>query len=409
MPTIKELREERAGIWAQAQEFNERAKKGDPMSGEDEAAWERALAKVDELGTQIENREKSEKLDKRFADIDADTVVVNPTGDPGGSRDQYAEAFVKYCRGGIANLDAEERSLMEANFRDQGIATGGAGGYTVPQGFWAKVTETLKAYANVATIAETVNTDAGNALPWATNDDTSNVGELLSENTAAANQDLTFGQKTLNAFMYSSKMIPVSRQLLQDTGIDIEAFIAKKAGQRLGRIVNQHFTTGTGGGTQPQGYVTGATTGKTGTTGQTTTVIYDDLVDLIHSVDAAYRQSEQCRWAMHDLSLAIIRKLKDSQNRPLWQPAISLDSPDTLLGYPISINNAMATMAANAKSIAFGAFSAGYVVRTVSGGQLLRLDERFAEKLQVGFLGFGRYDGLTQDASAVKLYVNSAT
>jgi len=112
---------------------------------------------------------------------------------------------------------------------------------------------------------------------------------------------------------------------------------------------------------------------------------------------------------MHDLSLAVVRKLVDSQNRPLWQPSLQDGTPDTLLGYPVFIDNFTATMAANAKSIAFGDFESAFVVRAVSGGSLLRLDERYAEALPVAFLGFGRYDSITQDASAVKLYVNSAT
>jgi HK97 family phage major capsid protein len=101
--------------------------------------------------------------------------------------------------------------------------------------------------------------------------------------------------------------------------------------------------------------------------------------------------------------------LKDTQGRPLWEPSLQVGVPSTLLGYSVKINNFMATMAANAKSIAFGDFNAGYVVREVNGGGLLRLEERYAELLQVGFIGFGRYDGLVQDSSAIKLYVNSAT
>lgn len=422
MSTLQLVRDKRASAWAQAQEFNTRSKAGEAMSAEDEAAWERALAEVDSLGETIARSERTDALDAKFAEIDAeraDRPVVpagrgsDGTGDAADPEAAYRAAFVRYCRGGIGALDTEARTLLEANFRAQGVGTGAAGGFAVPEGFWAKVTETLKFYAPVSTIAEVLNTNEGNPIPWPTNDDTANVGELLAENTPAAEQDLVLGSKLLGAYMYSSKMVKVSRQLLQDAGIDIEGFLAKKLGQRLGRITNLHFTTGTGTA-QPQGFITGATVGKTGAAGQTLTFKYDDLIDLIHSVDPAYRASPRCLFSLHDLTLAFARKIRDDSGgagvgRPIWEPSVQAGQPDTLLGYGVSINNNIAVQAANAKSIAFGDFESAFVVRQVSGGQVLRLDERFAEALQVAFLGFGRFDSLTQDASAVKVYANSAT
>lgn len=409
--TVKDLREQRANIWAQAQEFNSRQKAGETMSPEDDAAWTRALDDVDALTVKIERAERNDALETRFRDIDEQTKVVDVRGREGGNVDEYRETFTHYLRYGASRLNAQQQDLLAANdfaTRAAAVGTGAAGGYTVPQGFWAKVTETLKFYAPMREMGELYTTDTGNPIPWATNDDTGNTGELLGENVATADLDLTFGQKSLSSYMFSSKNIKASRQFLQDSGIDPENFIAKKAGQRIGRIINSYFTTGTGT-SQPQGIVTGATTGVTGAVGNTLTVTYDALVDLQHSVDAAYRDGGNCAFMMHDLSLAVVRKLKDSQNRPLWEPSLQAGVPSTLLGAPVRINNFIATMAANAKSIAFGDFNAAYVVREVNGAGLLRLEERYAELLQVGFIAFGRYDGLVQDSSAVKLYVNSAT
>jgi HK97 family phage major capsid protein len=110
-----------------------------------------------------------------------------------------------------------------------------------------------------------------------------------------------------------------------------------------------------------------------------------------------------------DSSLAVIRKLKDSMGHPLWQPAVTAGAPDLLLGKPITIDQAVPAMAASAKSVLFGDFHAGYVVRRVAGGHLMRLTERYADYLQVGFFGFGRFDGQPDDTHAVRAYVNSAT
>lgn len=417
MPTIQELREKRANIWQQVQDFDTRSKADDTMSAEDEASWSRGLAEIDTLAEQITNRETTEKLEQRFAEIDEDTIVVGADGqrDDKLGKDAYRDAFDKFCRYGMQDMEPEERQLLRSNFdpklRAQGEITGGAGGYTVPMGFWAKVTETQKYYGGAANGAEPINTDTGNEIPWPTNDDTANVGYQLGENTQASNEgDLAFGQKALGAFTYVSGPVLASFALLQDSGIDIEAFIARKMGERIGRIKNTRFTTGIGG-TQPQGYITGATTGKT--TAGATDITYNELIDLIHSVDAAYRASGRCQWKFHDLTLAYVRKIRDDVGgaglgHPIWEPSAKAGTPDVLLGYSYSVNNDMATIAATAKTIAFGDFMSGFVVRTVKGGQMMRLTERYADYMQVGFLGFERADALVQDSGAYKLLVQHA-
>ncbi|MBP6728727.1 MAG: phage major capsid protein [Microthrixaceae bacterium] len=409
MPTLQELREKRANTWSQAQDFNSRAAKGETMSAEDEGAWKRALDEVDSIGEQIETRERTETLDKRFADIDEHGPDLRGSGDPGGDAAKYRAAYNAWMRSGMTGISDEHRQMLAANARALQTDTGSAGGYTVPDGFWAKVTETMKLFGGVLQVAEPVNTTTGANLPWATNDDTANTGEILEEGSAVSEQDVTFGQKTLGAYTASSKMIRVSDLLLQDTGIDLEGFLARRAGERIGRIQNTRLTTGTGS-SQPQGLITGATTGKT--TAGATAITYLELIDLIHSVDAAYRQGE-CGFMMHDLILAYVRKIKDDSGgagvgRPIWEPSVQAGVPDLLLGYKYTINNDMAsTVATTNKTMAFGDFRSGYVVRKVSGGAMRRLTERYSEYLQTAFFGYERFDGLVQDSSAYKLLVQT--
>jgi HK97 family phage major capsid protein len=144
--------------------------------------------------------------------------------------------------------------------RAAGVGTGSAGGYLVPQGFRAQIVERMKAYGAVSRSPGPQHHDR-RALPWPTNDDTGNVGALLAENTQASEQDITLGTAQLGAYKYTSKIVRVSLEFLQDVDwIDAEAFLRRKFAERLGRIHNQHFTTGTGS-SQPQGIVTGATSG----------------------------------------------------------------------------------------------------------------------------------------------------
>jgi HK97 family phage major capsid protein len=256
-------------------------------------------------------------------------------------------------------------------------------------------------------VAEIMSTASGHALNFPTSDGTGEVGEIVGENVAASAGDVTFGTVPLSTFKYSSKKIALPVELIQDSVIDIIAFVVARLAERIARIQNQHFTVGTGT-TQPDGVIPKAGTGKTGTTGQTLTVIYDDLVDLKHSVNRAYRAKG--RYMMNDLSVAIVSKLKDTTGRPIWVPSVDVAAPDTLLGFPVVINDDVAVMAASAKSIAFGDFSR-YIIRDVANSTSLRRfdDSAFALNGQVGFCGWTRSGGNLVEPAAVKVYINSAT
>jgi HK97 family phage major capsid protein len=310
------------------------------------------------------------------------------------------------------HLPADLQMALAAHIRNtMSTTTTTEGGYTVPSLISSELIDSLKDFSGMRQVAEVFKTETGNPLSYPTSDGTAEVGELIAENTTATGADIVFGTVSLNTFKYSSKIIAIPFELLQDTTIDMEGLVRRRIAQRIGRITNQHFTTGTGSG-QPRGLITGASTGKTGTTGQTLTVIFDDLVDLIRSVDVAYRQGGQCKFMMRDASMAIVNKLKDTAGRPIFIPGwdgLGKASPDTILGYPVQINNDVAAMAANAKSIAFGDFSY-YKIRDAMGLTLFRFtDSAYAKLGQVGFLAWQRSGGNLVDTGAVKLYVNSAT
>ncbi|MDQ3432559.1 MAG: phage major capsid protein [Actinomycetota bacterium] len=417
---LQSLLDQRATAWTCAQEFQAR---GDdkPLSAEDRAAWNAALADVDRLSTEVETEERHARL----AAVDYSTVIGSGGDDEdseeararhGGEAgvQAYTDAWRSWMHDGAADLSGEERTILRSGFvegkelRAQGVATGAAGGYLVPAQFRAKLVEAMKYYGPMREVAEVITTETGATLPWPTSDDTANVGAILAENGQVTEQDVTLGQADVGAYMYTSKLVRVSYQLLQDSAFDVESWLARVLGQRIGRIQNTHFTTGTGTA-QPEGVQTNAVVGKQGIVGQTTSITYDDLIDLIHSVDPAYRESANNGFMLHDLSLAKVRKLKDTQGRPLWEPSVQAGVPDSVLGYRYRINNDMPQMAASVKSILFGDLFAGYLIRDVRDIQMIRLSERYADYLQVGFLGFARADGTPQDSSAYKTYQNSAT
>ncbi len=422
MKRMKDLLAARANTWAQMQAFMATAEaEGRDLTAEESQSYDQMET---DLRTKSEEIDRLRRHDEHVRSIedeernrDGDTPPTDPDN-PTRSEEQtrYHETFGMFLRFGMAELEPEQRRILRTGFRNanelraQGIATGGAGGFLVPEGFRQKIVERQKFFGSVRSVAEVITTETGNPLPWPTNDDTANKGALLAENTQVTEQDLTIGTDQLDAYMYTSKLVRASLQFLQDaTAIDAEDFLERKLAERIERILNEHFTTGTGTA-QPEGIQTGATVGKTGLAGQVATYIYDDLVDLIHSVDPAYRNSggTSLAFMMHDTALANGRKLKDTTNRPLWEPSLQADRPDTLLGYRVVVNNDMPVPAASAKSILFGDFRAGYVIRDVREFALLRLEERYADFLQVGFLGFSRHDGEVQDTNAYKAYAHPA-
>ncbi|QHC16868.1 phage major capsid protein [Streptomyces sp. GF20] len=416
MANLQSLLDQRASAWDKAQEFQNRSASETDMSAEDRSAWDAALADVERLSTDIEREERHQRL----AAVDYTQVIQaakEEDDERHGGPDQaaaYADAWRTWMRDGATELSGEERGALRTGWVDgkelraQGVATGAAGGYLVPPAFRAKLAEAQKFLSSMRDSAEVITTETGATLPWPTADDTANVGAILAENTQVTEQDVTFGQADIGAYTYTSKLVRVSLQLLNDNAFDAESWLARKLGERIGRAQNAHFTTGTGTN-QPEGVQTNAGIGKTGAAGQTTSVTYDDLIDLIHSVDPAYRLGGRAGWMLHDTTLATARKLKDGQGRPLWEPSVQVGVPDALLGYKYTVNQDMPAMAANARSILFGDLYAGYLIRDVQDVQLLRLSERYADFLQVGFLAFARADGTPQDTAAYKAYRNAAT
>jgi len=291
-------------------------------------------------------------------------------------------------------------------YRAMGVSTGPGGLFGVPNEMMRPLEVALLTFGGMRQVATIIRTDTGATLPIPMTNDTTNVGEIVAENTTVSSQDLALTQLNLGAYKYSSKMVLVSVELMQDNAINLATFLGEALGTRIGRITNNHWTTGTGTG-QPMGIVTAATVGKTSATSQQTTILVDDLIDLEHSVDPAYRTG--AKMMMHDNTLKAIKKLKDSQGRPLFLPGVATGTPDTVLGYPFQINQSMGALGTTVKSILFGALDK-YLIRDVRGIELLRLDERFAEFGQVAFLAFARFDGNLMNAGTnpVKYFINAA-
>lgn len=415
MADTQKLREQRANIWQQMQALIDTAEaEGRDFTGEEKATYDRMEGDLDGLGARIDRSERADALNAQFGQVDRSRVVQpSDHADSDVRAERYERVFDAWLHG--EEMSHEDRkALRDLGWTDlknaAGVGTGAAGGYTVPPAFRQKFVETLKWYGPMLREAEVIETETGANLQWPTNDDTGNVGAILAENTQVTEQDVTMGTASLDAYMYTSKLVRVSLQLMQDSAFDFPTWLQRKLGERVGRILNQHFTTGTGTA-QPDGIVTSATVGVTGTGSFATTggISFDNVIDIIEALDPAYGGDAGLKFMGHQSVRKALRKVKDNQGRYLWEPSTQAGTPDVVMGYPFILNNDMATLAASSKSLLFGNIRQAYVARLVTGLTLLQLNERYADYLQKGFLGFQRADGTLQDSGAVRVFQTTAT
>jgi HK97 family phage major capsid protein len=400
MTNIQALREKIANLAQQANKLI--ADKGSSTwTAEEQSSFDAIADEIERAKNQVQ---AAEKLRAMEAD-----EFFNQAASPGTKNAVIADemsivqAVAAYLRFG--NNVSPEVAVQIRNAMSTTTAT--EGGYTVPSEIRAMVMDALKAFGGMREAATVISTEGGNPLNWPTSDGTSEVGEIVGENAPATGQDITFGTVALPVFKYSSKKIALPLELIQDSAIDVVSFVVNRLATRIARIQNTHFTVGTGT-TQPDGIVPKAGLGKTGATGQTLTITYDDLVDLKHSVNRAYRSGAS--FMVNDRSVAVMSKLKDTTGRPIWEYSLTAGAPDRLLGHPVLVNDDVAQMAANAKSVIFGDLSK-YHIRDVAGSTTMRRfdDSAFALNGQVGFCGWTRSGGNLLEPAAVKYYANSAT
>lgn len=418
--TKKEMRERQRVLVeeARAKLAEIETAKDEARAAEIEVEYDAIMAEHDALDGKIEKLETSEARQARLAELEGRGDSRRPRGSDARSDDHqdgeggeeegptYESAFRSYLQRGLGDLAREERSLIRER-RAQSVGTDSEGGFLVPPGFLAELIRSMAAYSPMFDEAVTrqIVTATGNGLEIPTENDTANKAVLIAENTAAADTDLAFGQIMMEAYKYTSGIIKVSAELMQDSAIDPEAEVRNAMATRFARGIGEALTIGDGTA-KPHGIAVAAGAGITAAAAAAVT--FDELIDLQHSVDPAYRMGAQVGWMFHDTTLKVLRKVKDADGNFIWQPAnAQTGAPALLLSHGYRINQAMPTMAASARSILFGDMGK-YAVRRVREVGIRRLDERFAESDQIGFVGFARVDGEILDPAAIKALKQAA-
>lgn len=419
MSRTQELREQQARIHTNATAKLDEITATTP---EDRAAeinleFDAMMGDYDKLQGQIERAEKLDLIKRTMSAPDPRRPNLGGEyrGEDQGEAPTYREAFAEFIRaGGVqGDMRPEARTVLRSGYanveqRAQTAGTTTAGGFTVPTELQAILVKSMVAWGPMydEDICTAMTTASGNPLPMPTIDDTANTLSVTAEGTTLADtgaKDAVFGQKQLDAFSYNTEWIRVSYELANDSIFNMEQLLGDLLGERLGRRANLELTTGDGVG-DPNGIVTAASLGVTAASA--TAITWDEVMNLEHSVDPAYRQSPKCRYMFHDNILLALRKLKDGQGNYLWQMGdVKGGYPATFNGRQYSINQAMAgTQATAAKVMLFGDFGK-YFVRKVGSPIIGAIqDKDFWPGF--GIAGYIRIDGELADSAAVKYLRN---
>ena len=393
MNKILELREKRAKLWDSTKAFlDSRRNENGLLSAEDTATYEKMEADVVSLGKEIDRLERQAVLDLELSKPTSTAITNKPsqhqeTEKTGRASSAYKAAFWKAMK---------SKNAFEVHNALQ-VGTDTEGGYLVPDEFERTLIEALEEENIFRQLATIINTSSGDRkIPVVA---TKGSASWVDEEGAIPEADDAFGQVSIGAYKLAT-IIKVSEELINDSAFNLEQYIAKEFGRRIGVKEEEAFFVGDGTG-KPTGIFNA--TGGAGvgvTTASASAITIDEIMDLFYALKSPYRKNAV--FITNDATVKSIRKLKDGNGQYLWQPSVTAGQPDTILNRPLKTSVYVPGIAAAAKTIAFGDFSY-YWVADRQGRSFQRLNELYAATGQVGFKATQRVDGKLILAEAVKV------
>jgi len=317
--------------------------------------------KVDTINAEISRLQKA--VDDANMQI-ASAQIGGSGGDQLKDR-EYSAAFRAHFKGGDVQASLNKGADSE-------------GGYLAPVEWDRTITNKLvlispmRQLANVQRVSGAGLTKlfnlGGTASGW--------VGETAARPATATNTfaSLGFGWGEIYANPAATQ------QLLDDSEIDLEAWLAGEVDTEFAKQEGSGFFSGDGTN-KPFGILTYVTGGANAAkhpfgaitavnSGAAAAITSDGILDLIYDLPSAFTGG--ARFAMNRKTQGAIRKLKDGQDNYLWQPSYIAGQPATLAGFPITEVPDMPDVAANAIAALFGDFRQTYTVYDRVGVRVLR-------------------------------------
>lgn len=399
--TILEMMNKRNKAWTAAKNFAESHKndKG-VLSDEDYATYQNMEKDIENMSREIARMQREAAMEDELNKPTNTPLTAKPMNGGKEKEEKEGRAAEDYKKNFWNVMRSKVPNPQIMNALQEGVDT--EGGYLVPDEFERTLVEALEEENMFRSLAHVIQTSSGERkIPVVASKGSAN---WIDEEGPYVDSDDSFGQVTIGSFKLGTT-IKVSEELINDSVFDLENYISKEFARRIGSREEEAFFTGDGNG-KPLGFLAKTGGADVGVTAASATAITaDELIDLYYSLKTPYRKNAV--WILNDATVKAVRKLKDSTGQYLWQPSLTEGTPDKLLGRPVYTSAYMPTMAAGAKTIAFGNFKY-YWIADRQGRSFRRLNELYATTGQVGFLGSQRVDGKLILSEAVKVLVQKA-
>jgi HK97 family phage major capsid protein len=389
---IKRQHDLRQAAWHEAKHLLEAAAaENRDLNAEEQEKYDRISGELDSRAAIIEQLKADEE---RAARLDAVAAEIRTDEEPGD--DTEAEQIRSLARGEVRSVNFEKRDVTTTST-----------GAPVPTSFYDQVIMRARLVGPMLDIGTVLNTAGGETIEvpslstYSTSSTVTPQAGIMSESDPVFNSFVE-----LKAYKYGF-LIQVSREMIEDSGVDLLGFLADQVGNAVGYNVNNALTTGTGT-VQPNGIVTAAGSGITGGTGVSGAFTADNLIDLYYSLDGAARLLPGVGWMANGASIGAMRKLKDTAGNYVFSPALDGNNRDLLLGRPVFENPHMSNAGTAVKSVLCGHLPS-YFVRMVGGIRLDRSDEYAFNQDLVTFRATMRVDGNLPQTSHVKYFIGGAS
>lgn len=384
---IRELLQKRASLWEEAKKFlDEHTDKDGKISAEDAAAYDKMEADIDAMAKSIERYERNARigaeLDKPFNTPHFEPFNNNSAeGKTGRASAEYKSAMLSAIKSKFRKVSNLLEESVDAN-----------GGYLVPESWNDQLITILDSKNVIRSLAKTITTDSERKFPMVASRP---VASVVAEGATMTFSNATFKMKTLDAYKLVTG-VQITSELLQDNAFKLEDFLITEFGKSLARKEEELFISGSGTG-EPTGILTSIASSATETA--TSTLKSDEVIDLFYSLNRPYQSNAV--FLMHNSTIALLRKFKDSTANYLWQPSLMAGEPDRFMGHKVYTSEYMPVATAGNIAILFGDFESYYIADR-TGRSLQVLHELYAVNDLVAFIMRERVDGLLMIDEAMK-------
>lgn len=388
---IKARIDKLGNAWEQFKTVNDRRLTEVEKKGKSDPITDQQLNRISEKLDEYKDRlGKMEASFRRPAFGDGNNAVLEDD-----MKRAHKEAFRNYLRKGM------EGDLCNLQTKALSVSSDPDGGYLVSPQLSSNIVKTIFETSPMRQLAsvEVISTDA---LEIIQDKDTAIAGWTTETASVSDTTTPQIAKKSIPVYeLYAQPK--ATQKLIEDSAIDIEAWLAAKIADIFSRTENTAFISGDGVG-KPRGiltYTAGTSWGQIQqvSSGSSGAVTADKLIELYYSLKEAY--ATHASFLMNRSTAQAVRQLKDSTNQYIWNPGLAMGSPDTLLGVPVHQAADMPVPSANSLSIIVGDFKSAYQIVDRNGISVLR--DPFTDKPFVKFYTTKRVGGDVVNFEAVKI------